>query len=545
MFISMAFLLIIISSCKDSEIAQWSGRFVGVMTVGQIKTPIVTQLVEFNPDHKTSTISFKVYPISGKSPGDQYSLTILNRSMLELKTSKLYEGMALLHVTDHCATGTADKQMIKSCWEASRLTLFIEDQSDPLKSLSLDLKIDEGLPALFSNKIVSLDELMGLAKFNNYKVLAESEKVFQAQKNIGVARGHLLPQLSLKALLGIATGDYVSAVGSVLPFLLPGNWYKWETSGDLYRAERMSFASLRGNEMNLVEGLYYIITRDQFVLGQLTKHIDWMKRLEETLRQAEIAGTMAQGHADNLGQTILVLEKDRLSFETLIKNELSELAHALGLSPINGIESIAPLPDFDMSAIKPLDPREFFKEAQEKSYELKSIDFLMKAAKTSQKEISFYFFDLEGNGGIGFGTRSSILISKSEQKEIAIKAQQTKSFIELQSTVVANDYNQALSNFNLALSGKKLAEKRLNFLINRLLLGSGSLDDEDFINQLSDIQFKIISYEADLATSTQLWLMAKSKLNRLLLEGHYSDLEALLPGPTAKEKHFLNYKRPY
>lgn len=527
--LQMLALALILSSCKDGSLPKLKGRYLGIMTVGSEKTQIVTQVPDFKKENKITSLSFKIYPTLASAIGDQYTLTLIDKETIELKSSQIYTGRTNLNLDKNCAKGIAGPQAISTCWEQGKLTLSINDKLNPEKSILINLSLDNNLTTLETNKILSVDELLGRAKFNNYSVSQESERVFQAQKNIGVARGNLLPKLSLKSLIGLATGDYLSAVETVLPFLFPGNWYKWESSKELYLAEKSSFASLRGNEMNMVEGLYYLILRDQLVLDRLKKHIVWMKQIQESINQSEKVGTVLKGTAEYFGTSISVLERDRINFEALIKIQYAQLAQASALSPINGISGLVPVSVPDLSTMEVIDPSAFFKVAQEKSYELKSLGFLLKAAKSSQKEIYFNFFDLEGSNGIGFGTRSQILVSKSQQEEISKKTDETRSLIELQSSMVANEYNLAIESYQLAKSNKKISEKRLNWLISRLLQGDGSIDSEDFVNELTEIQYKIIGFTSDEATSTQMWLMAKAKLNRLVLKGFYSDLEAALP----------------
>ncbi|MFA6239130.1 MAG: hypothetical protein WC635_17455 [Bacteriovorax sp.] len=528
-------LSFVLTSCRDGDLPKLSGRYQGMMTIGNSKTQIITQMPDFKKERKVRTLNFIIYPAMASAVGENYSFKLLDKETIEFKNARLNNGSALLKLDNNCANGASEPQTVAICWEEGKLTLSIKDALIPEKSVLINLNLDNGLSQLESNKILSVDELVGRAKFNNYTVAQESERVFQAQKNIAVARGNLLPKLNLKSLIGLATGDYLSAVETVLPFLFPGNWYRWDTSKELYQAERSSFASLRGNEMSMVEGLYYIILRDQLVLERLKKHIMWMKQIQESIRQSENVGTVVKGTAEYFGTSIANLEKDKLNLEVLVKIQFAQLAHATNLSPINGISGLVPVLTPDLSSLEVADPSAFYKEAQEKSYELKSLDYLLKAAKTSQKEIYFNFFDLEGSSGIGFGTRSQILVSKSQQEEIIKKSEETESLIELQASVVANEYNLALDSYQLAKSNKKLSEKRLNWLISRLLQGDDSIDSEEFVNELTDIQYKILGFAADEATSTQMWLTAKAKLNRLVLKGFYSDLEAALPeGPVKK-----------
>lgn len=538
--LSIISLALLLTACEDKDLPKLKGRYQGFITTGLVKTQVIAQIPDYTTVGKSKVVIFKIYSTLASAVGEQYILTILDKGSVELKAPQISSGSALLSINKTCAAGGTGLQNISICWDEGKLNLSIDDNSDPEKSITISLNLDNSLPPAATNKVFSLDELAGRAKYINYSVSQEAERVFQAKQNIGVARGNLLPKLNLKSLLGLVTGDYPSAIGSVLPFLFPGNWYKWEASKELYKAEKTSFASLRGNEMNMVEGLYYLILRDQIVLERLKTHIVWMKQIQNSIHSAEKAGTIPQGSADYFGTSIALLEKDRINFEVLIKIEYGQLAQATALPPLNGITGLMPVNAPDLASISPIDPSAFYKYAQEKSFEIKSLGFLLEAAKYSQKEIYFNFFDLEGTNGIGFGTPYQIRVSKSQQNEIRKKTDETMSLIELQSSIVAGEYNSALESHQLALSGRKASEKRLTWIVNRMLQGDGIDDGEEFVNQLTDVQYKIVNFIADQATSTQMWLMANAKQNRLLLNGYYSDLEAALPEEPAPKSNNNN-----
>jgi hypothetical protein len=537
--LSVVSLISVLSACNDRDIPQLKGRYQGFSTTGSVQTQVIAQIPEFTTQGKTKIVIFKIYPTLASAAGEQYSLTVFEKGEIELRAPQIPSGSVRLHLNNNCATGSLASQEISTCWEPGKLRLTINETANLDKSTTVDLTLDESLPPMAMSRSYSLDELVGRAKFINYSVSQEAERLFQAKKNIGVARGNLLPKLSLKALIGVATGDYLSAVGTVLPFLFPGNWYKWEASKDLYQAEKSSFASLRGNEMNMVEGLYYLVLRDQVVLEQLKAHIAWLKQIQATMLRSEQVGTLPSGTADYFGTSIASLERDRIGFESLVKIQYGQLAQATALPVIGGISSLAPVAFSDLSKVSPLDPSVFYKTAQDKSYEVKSLGFLLQAAKHSQQESYYDFFNLEGTNGLGFGTPYQIQVSQSQQSEINKKTNETMSLIELQSAMVASDFNSALESYQLALAGKSTTEKRLNWLMSRLLQGDGAIDVEEFVNQLTDLQFKRIGFIADQATSIQMWLMASAKLNRLLLAGYYSDLEAAIP-EEPKEKPVMN-----
>jgi len=535
-FFTALSVTLLLAGCKDGELPELQGRYQGIQTTGSQKIQVITQVPEFSTVGKAKISIFKIYPTLPTAPGDQYSILILDKKTVELKAPQLPPLGIRLTLNKTCANGSSGSQEVSTCWSDGKLDFVLTDRSNPNKSVTINLVKDDSLPPLDKNRIYSIDELTGRAKYINYSVAQEAERVFQAKLNIGVARGNLLPKLNLKSLVGIFTGDYLSAVGTVLPFLFPSNWFNWKISKELYQAQKNSFASLRGNEMNTVEGLYYLILRDQIVLERLKKHIDWMKQTQEGLRREEAVGTVPGGAADYFGTSVALLERDRINFETLIRTQYGQLSQATALPPIQGIAGLVPVAFPPLDNIQPIDPADFYKDAQNKSYEVKSLNFLLQAAKYAKSEIYFSFFDMEGTNGIGFGTPYQIKVAKSQQNEIKKKTDETLSLIELKSSLVTMEYNQALESYRLATSSLKSTEKRLKWVIDRHLQGDGTIDENEFVDQIIDLQYKIMSFAADQATSIQVWLMAKAKINRLLLAGYYSDLEAALPEEPKKEK---------
>ena len=136
--------------------------------------------------------------------------------------------------------------------EPDRLSVSVKYLIFLLMRYIRPLLIRESLYPLGIHQIARACKLLSRAKFLSYSVSSEAERVFQARENIKVARGNLLPKLSLRAVVGAFTGDYLSVVSSALPFIFPNNWYRLDEANSLFLAERNLFASLRGNEMNFV-----------------------------------------------------------------------------------------------------------------------------------------------------------------------------------------------------------------------------------------------------------------------------------------------------
>ncbi len=516
---------VLLIACNNKELPDLKGRYQGTLKSPNETTQLVAQIPDFISTSDSKVLSFKIFQTLGTAKGNEYRMIVINEKTLQLNAPFLSSSGVLLTRKGNCATS----KDILFCWSKGKIDLKVNFQ----ESIELHLVRDNKLPPLHDPNIqrqtYSLDELVGRSKFLNYTVSQEAERVLQAKQNIGVARGNLLPKLHIRAVIGIFTGDYLSIIGSALPFIFPSNWYRWEQSKAIFEAQKKSFASLRGNEINFIEGLFYLILRDQTVLSELKKHITWMNEIKEGLIKEELIGTIPIGTADYFSTNITLLEKDQAELEKLIQNQYGELAQAVALPPLNGILELAPIKLPSLDGISSIQGADFFKNAQNKAFEIKTLKALYKAAQNIDGEIAFGFLDPEGNSGLGFGTASSFRVSKSRQNEIQKKIDEVSSLLELRSSQVATEYNLELQNYAIAEKGLAAIERRITWLINRHLNGSGEEDETEFVDQLVELQFKRMGFIADKASSIYAWLMAKARLDRLLLKGFYSSLEEGLP----------------
>ena len=529
-FCAVAVAAASLTACEDAN-SPLQGRYLGFLTR---RGALTRQLVAQSPDLKGlesgRAVTIQVFPTLASTPPIEYRLSAQDRKTFSFRSLETGGDSVALTRSGDCASGTWTDYQVSLCWQKDHLKLLIQNPREEF--LRLELARSDDLPRsddTREGRAYSLDELLGRAKFLNYTVSQEAERLYQAKQNVGVARGNLLPSLNLKAVVGFFTGDYLAVAGRLLPFLFPGNWFRWEASKDLHRAERASFASLRGNEMNTLEGLYYVVLRDQLVLESLKAHLAWMLNTQQNLRKEEQAGTLPTGSAEFFGNTLQQLDRDRIGLERLLVNNYSEIAQAVALPPIGSISSLNSVEIPDLSKINPIRPQDFVSDALTRSYELKTLNALLAASENLTQEVVFSFLDPEGSGAIGFATASSIYVSQSRENEIKVKTQQTGSLIEQRALQAANEYNSALDAYRVATDALSIGQKRLRWLIQRHRQGDGTLGEAEFVEQLADTQFKIMSFIADQASSVLGFEIAKSRVDRLTLNGYYQRLEDALP----------------
>lgn len=530
------------SGCKEKELPDLKGRYQGSQLSGQADTQVVAQLPDFIEVNKKKILRFRVYPTLGSARGIGYQITAASDKLVLLSAPSLSSSELQLAKSGNCATGKNGSEDVRLCWATGKLDL--EMGSGRLLSFALHIKRDDSLPPFDERtgpgRAYTLDELLGRAKFQNYAVAQEAERVFQAKENIKAARGNLLPKLSLRAVVGIFTGDYLSVVGNALPFLFPSNWFKWKASKEIFQAERKSFASLRGNQMNSVEGLYYLIYRDQAVAAELDRHVAWMRRTQDNLRQEEQVGTVPTGSADYYGTSITLLERDQTNLNALIRSEYAELSQAVALPPLNGISALSGLDLPELDQVQPIRAEDFYRDAQLKSYEIKALGFLEKAASYLTTDVFFQFLNPEGDGAIGFGTANQFRVGKSQQRELQKRIDEMYSLVEKKSLDATTEFNTALQSYQIAKNGLQAIQRRLDWLMQRHLTGDSSMDETEFLDQLADLQFKVMGLTADKLSAVQSWLLARAKVQRLLLNGFYQKLEDALPQDQEELQRFGN-----
>jgi hypothetical protein len=254
-----------------------------------------------------------------------------------------------------------------------------------------------------------------------------------------------------------------------------------------------------------------------------------MRNTQENLRKEETAGTLPTGTAELYGASVQSLERDRVLFERLIASNLAEVAQGVALPPLSGISGVAPVEVPDLLKMPSVRAEDFAADAQARSLELQTLEALLAASRELTHEVSFGFLDPEGSGSIGFGTASTIRVSRSRENEIQIRIAQMKSLIDQRCVQAATEYNSALESFRVASTGRAASYRRLDWLIQRHRQGDGTMGEAEFSEQLGATQSQILGFVADQASSVLGWQIAKSRIDRLTLQGYYQSLTDALP----------------
>jgi hypothetical protein len=409
-------------------------------------------------------------------------------------------------------------------------------------TLSSNIPTFESINLTLSNandattKEYSLDELVIKTKNQNYIVQQEAEKVFQSRKRVRMALANLLPHIRMGSILGVAfTGpaSLYSAVGDLLPFLFPSNWFRKASTQRLYEAEKMSFASLRGNEIFEVESLYDSTSRDLQLANMIDQHLLWLNQVTERFKAEEIAGTLPNGSADYFQLNALKLKEDRSNLNEILSTERQAMLFAAAIDlPSTTDATFKPVVFSPLDSLPVIKAEDYFGAAQSTSYEVKALNWMVEASYYTKRAVMFGFLDPNSDQSIGFGMAAPIQIAASQTRELQALTDSTKSLVNQKVLEAVNLYNESINRFQLASEESLSTQRAMVRLIQRHDAGDVGLDPMTFIDQLSSLQNDLLTFEVSKLSQAHRNLIAKARLNRLTLQGYYTDLDNYDPYAT-------------
>ncbi|HTL13459.1 MAG TPA: hypothetical protein VL588_13280 [Bdellovibrionota bacterium] len=508
-----------------------SGNYYGTRTAGPARLFVSARVPKWDHDHGDRVLGFDVVDALASSKVRRYGVRVTHAGAASVEISLGQAGTMAVSLgvpQDACASGASEGWQAHFCWPAGQLNLNLTGPSGETESLRLTRDLTAPAPVA-AGATYTVDELVGRAKFVNYAVSEEAERAYRARESIRAARAALLPRLNVKEIVGIFMGDYLSAVGNLLPFIFPSHWFQLQEAKSLAVAEEKSLASLRGNEMNAVQDLCYMVARDQAVAGAVDAELAWMGATHAFLSAEEQAGVLPTGSAAFFGTVENELKLDRVGMATLLTTETAALAQATALPPVGGIGAVAAVDASSIASATPLEAASFTGPATEHALELSSLDALIAAARVGVKEATFSFLDPQGIINLGFDLGTKIAIAKSSVIELQRRRAETASLIEERVADVAAQQNGALSSYSTAKESLSTVNARTQWLIQRHLQGDPTLDDQEFVADLAELRLKAIAFTADRESAQQLYLSAQARLDRLTLAGFYQDLDPKKP----------------
>jgi len=511
--------ILLVTGCKNTK--DLKGQYEGVFLQNGSQKDIVAFVADKSLKRKSFEVVINELNVSKQPFNLLFELDKDNELTFTYNSKNYY---LEFDKDENCISSYSKNVKFNLCLDKNKLNLNFEDLLAPINSFKLSVTKNSDTTGQSVKTEYSVEELLGRAKFLNFTLEQNAENVFRSRQQVKSAIGNLLPKLNASTVLGFATGSpevFVGAVGNLAPFLFPSNWYQFKEAKELFSAEKKSYASMRGNILNGVEGLLYVHLRNVSLVNLLSSQAEWLNMVLDNIKMKEEAGTVPQGTSELFAMKIGALELDLEQLRLYVQEESTMIASSVNL-PVQTSVVINPptLPELSQTMNQSADACVNF--TSNNSLELSSMDFMIRASKYQTEERIWSFLDPNG-GGIGFGTPSSIRIGQSYERELQVKRQEALSQLNKACLDTANESNTAVRSYKISTQYLAKAYKIRDILSKRILLGDSL--NENILDELSDNADEIIKYESQKLASQYEYLIATGKFNRLMLSGYYNNLE--------------------
>lgn len=239
------------------------------------------------------------------------------------------------------------------------------------------------------------------------------ERLFQAQRKIGLARSRYFPY-------GVGDLAAIYFTGSLAPLLLvelvtslPSKWYNVKNYKHLRNAQAWSLKALRENIKNQTALLYYNINKEEAMVRLASYELKLLEELIMARRYEAMIGVFDQNEVDMLELRALNLRDEYLKFSAYLLEEKAALKMLLNVSYAEDLE-LQPISTFLTQDSFDLDPAELSEIAQNRSYEIKAAEQVVQASYDSKRSAQWSILSFSG---IGFGYLANVRFEKSKVRE--------------------------------------------------------------------------------------------------------------------------------
>lgn len=365
---------------------------------------------------------------------------------------------------------------------------------------------------------IKLSDVTKRVSKNNYKVLVQAQKLYQAKKKISLMRANLLPRLNLWKLLNIPTiimnpWMIANIATDIAPFLVPANWFNVRKSKWNYKASREQYRAIWGNELLHARGLFYSLSRDIHLLDLLKQILSEYQFILSFAENRNAMGIDAPYILEFVNSKFYKLREDERLLSDLIFEEQKILLFHLGID-VNNEQSITPTELPNIASIPPVNSDLIIEKSLIASPEVKQFRYLLASLKNAKSSLYFSilgtskFSSIAGNGvydnvpsqdGLGFGIGPSLKISKSKEKQLLIRKKATIETIKLNAIVSTKKFNSTINGFQNIYSQKISAERAYRMMLDSMSLGDITPPDKmlNILNNSFSSQVLFLGYSFD------------------------------------------------
>jgi hypothetical protein len=527
--LSIAGCSLSLCACQPLSPIPVSGHYEGNLILRQgdrlAESPVTAEIPELHAGELS--IPLKNLDGSDRSP---VRLGRIRRDSLTLAISELGGATLAARMNDGCYTSRDAGITVRLCPAREEVLIEASDASGkPLYSLSLDHFATGAAPALEPARAYSLADAMNRALTLDFGTRIEFEHVMQARHQAANAYLKLLPHLGGGSILALAAAPTVvgllGAVGDLVPFLFPSRWIQAREARLASEAEQDALILMRGDAGVQLEGMAYAFARDVGIQRDYAAAITEVDEARQQIAKSEAAGGYPAGSADLLATLLIQLQSDADDLDLTVSEEKMSLAQAMGFVNPDAVTDLSvPEESVPLDAAKELDPASLMAEAQDRSFELRQMDWLIRAAESARRATYFSWLDPSGDPSVelGAGLGQAVAVATSQVAELRVAREQTASILLQKVDATVAEFNDSLDDHERSGRYFALQDTRVSRLLAALAAGQ-PVQMYDLITALSDH----LAARLGLRNSDAVYRISLAKLDRLLLRGYYAHLSGV------------------
>jgi hypothetical protein len=422
---------------------------------------------------------------------------------------------------DDCFTESTN--LIDFCFFRDAITIEITNKAKASEyAISLNRFAQVRPPPLEEPKVYDLQTALDHAWSFNFDNRIEFEHVMQAKYGALAAKRLLTPHISFTTIVNNIKPTILSVIGAagdLLPFLFPTRWLQASHAAILSQAEQDGMTLMRLDTATQIEAQFYALENYR----QLQAHYAYA--LKKAKQLTDIISLRVRG-----GVAKPITVQDFFTMTGEIQDDAAWItdqfeAQKGAIAQVMGFYNMAAVKDAEIGTealpitkATPLVMADITNIAEDRSIELKQLQFLIDAAGNSKKQVYWNWLDPTGDPtlGLGWALKSSVNVADSMVREAVLRKGEMQRQLAGQAGAAVNDYNTALNDYPLVAKLEEAQAQRIEQYETELK-GNGKEDTDRAIGLLQDYINEDIKLQFDMMT----FRTARARVDRLLLQGFY------------------------
>ena len=373
-------------------------------------------------------------------------------------------------------------------------------------------------------RIYSFDELKALAKTLSLDNQMGLENLKMAKLNMRLHYQNLLPHLSINSGVTVLTSGLtlgiISAIGDLVPFLLPTRWIQAKQNADMYKAQVVAQETLEKDTMQMIEGLSLQVVNDAESVYQVEKIMNLFNANIAYVEKKEITGKIRKGRVKDLQSVANQLSEMLSNYKKTYVQDMMELSTAIGFKNPLAIRSIVMNTPFRIDQAPSITLDSFDLGALIKnSLELKQFNILIQSSRKNRINSIFQWLDPAGDpqGGLGAGTGTYVKLGDEETELLKQQSVQAQTNIVKKLTQSTGNYQSSLEAYKQAYEGLKLQFDRIESANDEFVKEANDTP----LGELQDSYGQVVNQVINLSAGEFGAYSEFSRMNRLLLKDSY------------------------